>query len=190
MRVIGGKAKGRRLRLLAGRKLRPTQARVRESLFDILAPRLKGCRFLDLFAGSGAVGVEALSRGAAEAVFVEEAAPACRLINENLRAAGLVAQARVMRQSALAALRRLRREGVEFDLVFLDPPYRSPGQLASALRELRGARPLLRPGGRLVAQMRTKEPSPGGGLGWRLVDERRFGETVLRFYQEEGGGEN
>ena len=123
-RVIGGRGKGRRLRTPRGDATRPTAVRVRQTLFDILGPRVLDARFLDLFAGSGAVGVEALSRGASRAVFVEQRREAVVAIRRNLEALGVDDETcRVMRGDALSAIDDLARAGDRFDLVFLDPPY-------------------------------------------------------------------
>lgn len=139
MQVIAGKA--RRLKLITppGLHTRPTTDRIKETLFNILQPRLDGCRFLDLFAGSGAIGIEALSRGAASAVFVENNHAAAGCIKKNLSFTRLSEQARLLETDVLAALRRLEAEQQRFDIIFMDPPYdksweekilRYPGLLA------------------------------------------------------------
>src|ERR671925_144199 len=125
VRVIAGSAKGRRLATSPTLALRPTADRVREALFNILGVRIEGAAILDLFAGSGAVGLEALSRGARQAMFVEVHEPACRLIEKNLWLCGLYAQATVWCDDAPKVLTVLKRRGRTFDLIFLDPPYRS-----------------------------------------------------------------
>lgn len=117
MRIIAGDFKGRRLKSVPGTATRPTPDRLRESLFSILAPELEGCRFADLFAGTGAVGLEALSRGAAEVVFVEIASRAQQVLRDNLRTTG-ASQARVLGQPVKRALRTLQA-----DIIFMDPPY-------------------------------------------------------------------
>lgn len=124
MRVIAGKFRSQTLQVPRGWKTRPTSDRLRETLFNILAPRVEGSRFADLFAGTGAVGIEALSRGAHEAYFAETAKPALAALRKNLNRLGLDATAQVDSDGALPLLRRLVRQGVHLDLVFLDPPYR------------------------------------------------------------------
>ncbi|MGC9972462.1 MAG: 16S rRNA (guanine(966)-N(2))-methyltransferase RsmD [Bryobacteraceae bacterium] len=135
MRVIGGEFRSRRLKSLPGRALRPTPDRLRETLFDVLAPRIAGAVFLDAYAGSGAVGIEALSRGAARAIFIENHRGAVEVIHQNLKSLGLEARAEVVRGKALVALPR-REAGI----VFLDPPYDLTGEYDAVLSAL-GERP-------------------------------------------------
>ena len=120
MRVITGSARGRRLLELAGGETRPTADRVKEGVFNIIQFDIEGRRVLDLFAGTGQLGVEALSRGAAEAVFVEQRRDAARLVTENLKLTGLADRARVVNGDALSYL---AGAGERFDIVFIDPPY-------------------------------------------------------------------
>ena len=123
MRVIAGKARRLKLVTIEGNDTRPTTDRVKETLFNILQPDLPECRFLDLFAGSGAIGIEALSRGAREAVFVENGRRVLNCIKDNLQTTRLFSQARVMECDVLSALTRLEREKEPFDIIFMDPPY-------------------------------------------------------------------
>lgn len=122
MRVIAGKARSMPLKCIEGLDTRPTTDRIKETLFNMLAPYLCDCRFLDLFAGSGAIGIEALSRGAKEAVFVENNRKAYECVKENLKFTRLSDGAEVYHMDALSALHRLEGTGV-FDIIFLDPPY-------------------------------------------------------------------
>ncbi len=182
MRVIGGSDRGRHLRAPRGLRTRPTADRTRVALFDILGPAVAGMRVLDLFAGTGAVGIEALSRGAARAVFVERDRDALRALRANLAALRLGReQARVVAGDAVAVLPVLEASEAPFDLVFLDPPY--AGDLAArALAALaRGA--LLGPGARVVVQhsVRTPLPVPAGLRPGR--EPRRFGDTTLTFLE-------
>jgi 16S rRNA (guanine966-N2)-methyltransferase len=135
VRVIGGEFRSRVLKSLPGLDVRPTPDRLREALFNILTPRLDGKVFADLYAGTGAVGIEALSRGAAQAIFVEQKHAAVRVIHENLKALGLEARAKVHAGRVTAILPRL-----EADIVFLDPPYPLEKEYAAALALL-GERP-------------------------------------------------
>ncbi len=182
MRIIAGSARGRTIRSLRGRALRPTTDRVRESLFGALAEAVVGAAFLDLYAGCGAVGLEALSRGAEKAVFVEAHAPAARLIAENAERCGLQDRARIIRAPVNRALPKLAREGAEFDLIFLDPPY-GQGEVLRALRALARAPSLAAGGGWVICQRSRREEIPGGIGGFLRKRESRFGETVIDWYQ-------
>lgn len=174
MRVIAGSHRGRRLTAPAGLDTRPTADRVRESLFSILGP-LDGERVLDLFAGSGAVGIEALSRGAGEATFVDDAPAAIKAVRANLEALGL--EGTVIRGDAARVLRDARADGAAYDLVFLDPPYRQAGRWALELSaELP---PVLAAGGRAISESDRRAPLT---LDLPLIDERRYGDTLLRIY--------
>jgi 16S rRNA (guanine(966)-N(2))-methyltransferase RsmD len=182
-RIIGGAGKGRRLKTAPGAATRPTGARVRQSLFDILAPRIPGCRFLDAFAGSGGVGLEALSRGAARVVLVDRSASAVASARENARAlAHAGGEVQVFRQEALAALQALADEGRQFDVVYLDPPYAS--ELYEPLLEATGER-LLAAGGVVVAEHFHKRALPeriGALIRTRL---KRVGDHCLSFYSRD-----
>jgi 16S rRNA (guanine(966)-N(2))-methyltransferase RsmD len=174
VRVIAGSLRGRRLAAPAGRDTRPTSDRVRESLFAILGP-LDGERVLDLFAGSGALGVEALSRGAGSALFCDSARPAIDAIRANLAALGLEAQ--VVAGDARRVLRDAHARGAAYDLIFLDPPYRQAEHWAAELSELVPA--VLAPGGRVVTESDRRAPLE---LELPLVDERRYGDTLIRIH--------
>ncbi len=122
MRVIAGKAKGHKLKTIEGLQTRPTTDRMKETLFNVIAFDLLQCRFLDLFSGSGAIGIEALSRGAKECVFVEKSKEACHIIDENLKHTKLK-NAVVLQKDVFDALLLLKQQ--KFDMIFLDPPYQS-----------------------------------------------------------------
>ena len=124
MRVIGGRAKRLQLKTLEGMDTRPTTDRIKETLFNMIAPYLYDSIFLDLFAGSGGIGIEALSRGAKEAVFVENGKEAVSCIKQNLKATGFLDQSQVMAMDVMQALRRLETLNRPFDIIFMDPPYR------------------------------------------------------------------
>jgi len=173
--VTGGRLGGRRIRVPpAG--VRPTADRVREALFARLGA-LEGCRVLDLYAGSGALGIEALSRGAACAVFVERSAGVLAVLRANLGSLALDAVARVERGDARAALRRLGRAGCRFDLVLLDPPYAESQELERALRALVTSG-ILAPGAMVVAET-SRRPALPPIEGLEALDERRYGDTVI-----------
>uniref|UniRef100_A0A7C1FE60 16S rRNA (Guanine(966)-N(2))-methyltransferase RsmD n=1 Tax=Ammonifex degensii TaxID=42838 RepID=A0A7C1FE60_9THEO len=181
MRVIAGTAKRCRLVGPAGRSIRPTPERVREALFSILAARIPKACFLDLFAGTGSVGIEALSRGAARVIFVERNERAVNLIRENLRRTGLAGpRAIVYQQDSLAALNILARKGERFDVIYIDPPYRK-GYEYKALG-LIATKNLLVPEGLAIAESdwRNELPQEIGSLVlWRRA---RYGDTLLSFY--------
>jgi 16S rRNA (guanine(966)-N(2))-methyltransferase RsmD len=175
MRVIAGRWGGRRLRAPAGEATRPTSDRVREALFSVLGARVEGARVLDLFAGSGALGLEALSRGAADATFVDSAPAAIRAIRDNLSALG--GEAEVRRADARRYLGAASAAGRHYDLVFLDPPYRMAGWLGG---ELSAALPaVLAPGGVVVTESDRRAALD---LDLPLIDERRYGDTLIRIH--------
>lgn len=179
MRVIAGLAKGRRLRSVPGDATRPITDRVKEALFDILGDRVVGCRFLDLFGGTGAVGIEALSRGAAHCTFVERSWQAVRTIRENLELTGLSEKAEVVRGDSFAYL---RRPGLDpFDLIYVAPPqYR--GLWRKALEQVDARPVLLTPDGLVIVQIHPREAEDVPLHHLALRDERRYGSTLLRFY--------
>jgi 16S rRNA (guanine966-N2)-methyltransferase len=181
-RVIAGTARSIRLEA-AGAGTRALTDRVKQTLFAVLDPDLEGCRFLDLFAGSGAAGIEALSRGAAHATFVEQDAGAARVVVANLARTHLGGpdRVRVVRDDAVAWLRDpVRRAEPPWDIAVLDPPYAAPGLLAAALESLA---PLVAPGGRVVAKHFWREAPPAVVGLLASERERRFGETALTFYR-------
>src|SRR5262245_25501960 len=179
-RIIGGEGKGRRLESPKGQTTRPTASRVRQTLFDILAPRVPGCRFLDAFAGSGGVGLEALSRGAARVVFVERAAQAVAVLKRNLAKLRAEERADVHRQDALVALAAYADQGRRFDLIYVDPPYE--GGLYEAALEQVGRTGLLAEDGRLVAEHFHKHPLPERIGGLERIRSVRVGDHRLSFY--------
>jgi 16S rRNA (guanine(966)-N(2))-methyltransferase RsmD len=183
LRVIAGSAKGRRLATLRTLALRPTPDRVREALFNILGARIDGAAVLDLCAGSGAIGLEALSRGARQAIFVEAHAPACRLIESNLRLCGMSAHAAVWCRDLLEALHALKMQGQAFEVIFLDPPYRtSLGE--DALQQLADGR-LLAPPGQVIAEHFFKRELQERYGRLQRVRVARFGDVALSFYRLE-----
>jgi 16S rRNA (guanine(966)-N(2))-methyltransferase RsmD len=186
MRIIGGTLRSRRLEAPAGLSTRPTSDRLRETLFNVLAPRIDGARFLDLFAGSGAVGLEAHSRGAARVDFVERSPAALAVLRKNLASLGfgygISSGVSVHAGSVEPVLRRFRTDA-PFDLVFLDPPYDAADAYAATLGLLGGgiAR-LLAPGALVVAEHRKKEELEdcyGGLERTRLLKQ---GDAALSFY--------
>jgi 16S rRNA (guanine(966)-N(2))-methyltransferase RsmD len=184
VRIIAGAYKGRRLVTPRGDVTRPTADQVRIALMDTLMPWLPDARLLDLFAGAGGVGLEALSRGAAHVTFVERDPRAVAALRDNIAMLGVAAAARVMRDDVLRALAVLARGGECFGLVFLDPPYET--DLTGATLAALGDGPLVTAGGLVVAQHLTKRaPAEIAGV-LRAFRTRRFGETTLTFFRAGG----
>jgi 16S rRNA (guanine966-N2)-methyltransferase len=190
MRIIAGTYRSRILKSLKGLELRPTSDRLRETLFNVLGPAVAGARFLDLFAGTGAIGIEALSRGTAEVVFIENHPPAVKLIRRNLESLGLRPGVTVLAVDALRGLEMLasgnKQAEAGFDYIFLDPPYSSADQYARVL-EFLGSADLLVSGGSVVAEHRRsfKLPNQAGKL--RRVRVLRQGDAALSFYRRGDG---
>lgn len=187
MRVVAGRLRGRRLVAPRGDKTRPTADRVKEALFSVLGS-LDGDVVLDLFAGTGALGIEALSRGAARAVFVEVAAPAVAALRENLRALALDADvARVVASRVERAAAALRELG-PFDLALVDPPYAQVSLAARALDELQLAGAFREGACAVLEHAAADEPSLGDG--WEAGDRRRYGDTGLSFFTARSAARN
>jgi len=186
MRIISGILRSRTLQAPAGLATRPTTDRLRETLFNVLAPRIAGAAFLDLYAGSGAVGIEALSRGAAKAVFVESAAPALKVLRANLDRLGLSEGFRIHSGRVSAFLRSAHRAGAKserYGIVFLDPPYDAAEEYAATLGLFAAAAAsLLAPGAWVIAEHRRKEhlaEQYGNLARTRLLEQ---GDAALSFY--------
>ena len=187
MRVIAGSAGGRVLKSFKGPGVRPTTDRVRESWFGMLAGRVVGARFLDLYAGTGAVGIEALSRGAARCVLVEKSRQGVAVIRENLRVLGdlPVDAAAVRAGDALAAVPALEQAGEVFDLVFADPPYEdldAPGKVLAAVGQ---AERLLAPDALVTIQRSRRVPLPERAGRLVRCGERIYGDTALTMYERD-----
>jgi 16S rRNA (guanine(966)-N(2))-methyltransferase RsmD len=182
MRVISGKFKGRKLKGPEGLELRPTGDRLKESLFNILGPRLAGVAVLDVFSGTGAIGIEALSRGASEAVFIESSETAVRLIQKNLQTCGIGKGYRIVEQDAFAALRALARQGFKANIVFFDPPY--DWKLYADLLGIVFSKGLLSQPSRVVVEHYRKAVLPVTGDGYRRSRLVSQGDHCLSFYEE------
>jgi 16S rRNA (guanine966-N2)-methyltransferase len=182
MRIVSGIYRGLRLQTLKGGNLRPTSDQLRETLFDVLGPEVSGCSFLDAYAGSGAVGLEALSRGAREVIFIEHHRAAAELIRKNLQTLKIAAGCRLMTCSTLTGLERLEQEGRRFDYVFLDPPYDEIREYHHALRQLARSQ-LLLPTSLVIAEHSRHcrlEEAYGRLSRSRLL---RHGDAQLAFYR-------
>ncbi|MBI3761313.1 MAG: 16S rRNA (guanine(966)-N(2))-methyltransferase RsmD [Chloroflexi bacterium] len=183
MRVISGSAKGRRLKMVPGEGTRPVGDKVKQALFNILGADIEGATFLDLFAGTGSVGIEALSRGAARAVFVESDRMAAKIIGDNLAYTGLADRAQVVRGDAFRFLGGARREA--FDFVYIAPP-----QYADLWRLILSALDAhpdwLNPDGMAIAQINPVEYNELSLTALRFFDQRKYGSTLLCFYEKPG----
>ncbi|MBI1987743.1 MAG: 16S rRNA (guanine(966)-N(2))-methyltransferase RsmD [Nitrospinae bacterium] len=180
IRVLAGEARGRWLKTPKGQQVRPTSAKCRAALFNVLGERLRGSSFLDLFAGTGSVGIEALSQGAGRAVFVERDPRVVALLRQNLASCHLSGEWQVIREDVLEALKTLQTQGERFDFIFLDPPYER-GWVEKTLRFLAHPPLLLEPMGEVIVQHSPREvPLPAYGPLQRGV-LKRYGDTQLSF---------
>jgi 16S rRNA (guanine966-N2)-methyltransferase len=185
-RIIAGSGKGRRLKAPKGLGTRPTGARVKQTLFDILAPRLPGCRFLDAFAGSGGIGLEALSRGASRVVMVDSSGAAVTAMKDNLELLrGQGGEGQVFRQDARIALAALADTGIRFDVIYLDPPYES--DLYEPLLMQVEETGLLEKEGIVVAEHFHKRHLPEKMGHLSRTRQVRVGDHRLSFYRLEEG---
>ncbi|MEW6213609.1 MAG: 16S rRNA (guanine(966)-N(2))-methyltransferase RsmD [Nitrospirota bacterium] len=185
MRISGGLAKGRRTatkRLVSKKGLRPTSSKVKEALFDIMKDRIEGASFVDLYAGTGAVGLEALSRGAGKAVFVEPKELRVRTIKRNTDKFGFSGKAEVVKGMAYEFLKRASVGNESFDIFFLDPPYYSE-EIMKTL-PLIGEKGLLKDGGTVIVEhfFKRKMPETVGEL--KIIKSYRYGDTVLTLYRK------
>jgi len=180
MRIIAGKNKGNILKSPKDLSVRPTSEKVREALFDILGTSVKETRFLDLFAGTGAIGIEALSRGAREVIFIEKELKCIKIIKENLEKTGNKQNALVYKIDFLSGLKLLVKKNYLLDYIFLDPPY-SRGLVNISLLEIVKCS-ILRHHGLVIAQHHKKENVMENLNNLRLFNQRRYGECYLSFY--------
>lgn len=177
MRVITGTARGRRLKTPENSNIRPTTDNVKESVFNIIQFDIEGRRVLDLFAGTGQLGIECLSRGAAEAVFIDDSREAVRIVKDNLKACGFSAP--VLQQDALSYLRSCGR----FDLIFVDPPY--DANLYEPVLETINSVDILSDGGIIVCESRRETPMPELAAPYQKRKEYRYGKVKLTLYVKE-----
>ena len=183
MRIIAGTFRSRQLKSLKGLALRPTSDMLRETLFNILGPRVQGSHFLDLFAGTGAVGIEAISRGAVSAVFVENHPVAVRLIRENLASLEIKSEARIIASAVTAAIAKLQKEHAAiFDFIFLDPPYASEKDYEAAFRAL-GNSSLIADSTMVIAEHHKSCELPVLQSQFERVRILRQGDAALSFYR-------
>jgi len=179
MRIISGTSKGRRLATPKSHDLRPTSDRVKESIFNILGDEVEGKVVLDLFAGTGNLGIEALSRGANKALFVEKGRQAIRLIQRNLSQCGMKGRSEILPKDVNRAIGILNQRGQSFDLILMDPPYEK-GLIQKTLMKLRSHR-IYHGDSILVIEHDRREPIPETVEGWNLIRQRGIGDTVISF---------
>lgn len=182
MRVTGGAGRGKRLRVPAGDRVRPTSDKVKQALFNILGRAVEGSSFLDLFAGTGAIGIEALSRGAGRVVFVDDARRSLEAVRQNLAQAGLGGDVRIV---ASRAETYIRKTAERYSVIFLDPPYTTE---LKPLLELLSRSDLLGSDTIVVAEHFRKRPSPERAGELVRYREAVYGDTVLAFYRPAHGG--
>ena len=181
MRVTGGHSRGRRLKAGKGKRIRPTFARVREAIYDIIPPDLSGCNILDLFAGVGSLGIEALSRGGEKAVFIDQSREAVRIIEENLKHCSLLDKGKVIKFPVSQGLRKLEETKERFDLVLADPPYEK-GLVDKILAKL--AKSSILENGAVIVMAHSVREIPKGAYPPLLLTHRRvYGTTVVSFYE-------
>lgn len=181
MRVISGQARGLKLKAPEGMETRPTTDRIKESFFNIISPQLYQAEFLDLFSGSGGIGIEALSRGALTAVFVDESPQSINVIKDNLTRARFTDRAEVVKGSVMSVIASLGARGKRFDIVFMDPPY-GKGLVEAALEAIQSA-DILKDDGFIVAEQSVDEAelNPDGFEVYRIKDYKRTTKmTFLR----------
>ena len=182
MRIIAGKYRSRTLRSLKGNLLRPTSDRLRETLFNIFGPTVGGSTFVDLYAGTGAVGIEALSRGARHVIFAEQHAPAVALIRRNLESLGIGAEAEILGMDVSRAIERLEARHVHAQFIFFDPPYAADSEYESSLDAL-GESPLVAPEGCVIVEHLRKRELPERVGELELVRVVEQGDAALSFYR-------
>ncbi|MEW6615232.1 MAG: 16S rRNA (guanine(966)-N(2))-methyltransferase RsmD [Thermodesulfobacteriota bacterium] len=181
MRVIGGKAKGRKLLSARGLTTRPTADKIKESIFNILSCDFKDKEVLDLFAGTGNLGIEALSRGASKAVFIESSRHVLPVLEKNLRNCGFTDISQIIGTTVEKGIKILERRGNRFDFIFLDPPY-IKGILKDALVKISQS-DILKDTSLVIAEHSSSEMVEGGIEGLTLADQRRYGTTIISFFE-------
>jgi 16S rRNA (guanine966-N2)-methyltransferase len=177
MRVTGGIGKGRKLKVPAGSRVRPTSDKVKQALFNILGERVADASFLDLFAGAGGIGIEALSRGAGRVVFVDASRASLNVVNHNIEQTGFEERSQAVLAKAESFL---KKPSGSYDIVFLDPPYAD--EMLPLLELIAGAG-ILKPGSIVIAEHFKKQPSPARAGDLTLYREAKYGDTVLAFYK-------
>ncbi len=180
MRVNAGFSKGKKLKSLSGKEVRPTSDKVKAAVFDTLGQNLEGKNFLDLFSGTGGMGIEALSRGAEYAVFIEKNTDCVKIIYENLKITGLDSRARVIKTEVFRGLAKLQREKLTFDYIYMDPPYFGP--LYVPVMEAVSEKGLFEKDGILIVEHFKNIILPEKVFGLRQGKEKKYGDTIITYY--------
>jgi len=179
LRIIGGNYKGRKLQTVQGKRTRPTADRVRESIFDILGDRVSEAMVLDLFAGTGALGIEALSRGADSAVFIDHSETANLMLQKSIHCCAVQDKTKVIKWDIVKNLNCIYTLKPQFDLVFMDPPYNEK-KIKPALLNLQQSRSLIK-GADIIIEHSVSEPIYENSSIFKLIDQRRYGKTLVSF---------
>ncbi|MDF2839998.1 MAG: methyltransferase [Clostridia bacterium] len=180
MRIISGEFRGRKLEKLEGMDIRPTTDRVKESLFNILGSRLFDCTFLDLFAGTGGIGIEAYSRGAAKVVFIDESAKSIKVLKGNLEMLNLLDKVEVYNTDYINAINKLALDNRKFDIIFIDPPYLK-GFAQNALVHIEQNK-LLNEDAMIVIEHDLQDKMPENVGRFNMTRQKKYGNTMLSFY--------
>lgn len=180
MRVISGEFRGRKLEQIEGIEIRPTSDRVKESLFNILGTRLVNCAFLDLFAGTGGIGIEAYSRGAALVVFNDESAKSIKILNSNLDKLNISDKVKVYNADFLNTINKLANDNMKFDIIFIDPPYLK-GYEKNALAQI-SEYSMLADEGIIVVEHDLEDIMPEFSGDFKLTRQNKYGNTMISFY--------
>ncbi len=184
MRIISGTSRGRKLATPKSQAIRPTSDRVKESIFNILGKEVEGKVVLDLFAGTGNLGIEALSRGAKKVLFVEKGRQAIKLIQRNLSQFGMNVQSEILPKDVIRAIGILKQRGESFDLILMDPPYEK-GLIQKTLFKLHSFK-IYHQDSILIIEHDRREPIPTMVEGWTLIRQRKIGDTLISFLSPSG----
>jgi len=179
LRIIGGNYKGRKLQPVQGKQIRPTADRVREAIFDILGDRVRKAMVLDLFAGTGALGIEALSRGADSAVFIDNDENAILMLRKSIQSCAVQNKIKIIKWNIIKNLNCIYTLKPQFDLVFMDPPYNEK-KIKPALLNLQQSRSLIK-GADIIIEHSVSEPISANRSIFKLIDQRRYGKTLVSF---------
>ncbi|QSQ09832.1 Ribosomal RNA small subunit methyltransferase D [Koleobacter methoxysyntrophicus] len=180
MRVISGEIRGKRLKSPKGKKIRPTSNKVKEAIFNILGQKIVDCIFLDLFAGTGNIGIEALSRGAQKAVFVDNNFRSVKLIKYNLVMTGFADRSMVIQKNSFKVIEVLGKKHEKFDIIFMDPPYDMEG-ISGLLEEIYEKR-ILKDSGIILIEHRNNKKLPEQVKGFIKIREKLYGDTCISFF--------